>query len=142
MYGTIVVGIDDSVQSQGAIETAKNLAKVSGDAVLVVHLQPEAAMGKAGIVTIEPSSDAQNIVATAVDYLHGEGVTASGELHRVLTQNIGEGLLEVAAGHSAGLLVIGTRGRGDTASMLLGSVAHDVIHQSTLPVIIVPDQRK
>ncbi len=72
--------------------------------------------------------------------LAAAGVPATGEMHRELEVGIGGALIDVAKSHQAGLIVVGTRGRSNVTSMLLGSVAHEVVHKSTLPVLVVPEK--
>ena len=85
--------------------------------------------------------DAQHLVNRYVAQLTAAGVPATGEVHRELATGIGGAMIDVALAHQAGLLVVGTRGRSDLTSMLLGSVAHEVVHKSTLPVLVVPEEQ-
>jgi nucleotide-binding universal stress UspA family protein len=45
-------------------------------------------------------------------------------------------ILDAAKEHGAGLIVMGSRGHSDLAILLLGSVAHKVLHLSGCPVLI------
>ena len=72
--------------------------------------------------------------------LAAAGVPATGEVRRERENGMGDTLIDVAKGHQAGLIVVGTRGRSNVTSMLLGSVAHEVVHKSMLPVLVVPEK--
>jgi nucleotide-binding universal stress UspA family protein len=101
---------------------------------MVVH------QAKGSPFTTESRDEAQHLVDRCVARLSEAGISATGEIHRELEIGIGGALIDVAQSHQAGLIVIGTRGRSDIVSMLLGSVAHEAVHKSPLPVLVVPEK--
>jgi nucleotide-binding universal stress UspA family protein len=61
-----------------------------------------------------------------------------------LTQEVVEGhaakvLLDAATGSD--LLVVGSRGHGEFAGALLGSISQHVVSHAPCPVVVVPDSR-
>lgn len=46
------------------------------------------------------------------------------------------GIVAAAARAGCDAIVLASRGRGDVASLLLGSVTHDVLAQATIPVVV------
>ena len=139
MFGTIVIGVDGSGHAGHAVQTVARIAADTKDKVVVFHgvvVLP----AKGTTYVTESRDDAQHLVDRCVAQLTSAGVSATGEVHRELAAGIGGALIDVAVSHQAGLIVVGTRGRSDVASMLLGSVAHEVVHKSPLPVLVVPEK--
>jgi len=139
MFGTIVIGVDDSGHADHAVQAVAKIAAETKDKVVVFHGVP-VHQAKGTTYTTEARSDAQHLVGRFVAQLTAAGVPATGEVHRELATGIGGALVDVALRCQAGLIVVGTRGRSDVMSMLLGSVAHEVVHKSPLPVLVVPEK--
>lgn len=139
MFGTIVLGFDESQHANLAAEKVKALAKAQGDKVLIVHVQPLINPGRGGPVVAEGGDEAHHVLDAAVADFRAAGLDTSGQLHRGATDQVGQILIDVAAEAGAGLIAVGTRGRSDAQSMILGSVAHQVIHRSPVPVLVVRD---
>lgn len=139
MFGTIVLGIDESQHAAGAADNARELAKATGDSVVVVHVETVMNYGRGGAMVTEEPEEAHHLVEAQLAALREAGVTATGKVYRATEDHVARVLLEAATEAGAGLIVVGTRGRSDAASMLLGSVAHDIIHKAEIPVLVVRD---
>ncbi len=139
MFGTIVVGVDESGHADHAVQAVARMAAETGDAVLVFHgvvLHPS----RAQPYTTETRDDAQLLVDRYVKQLTDAGVAAAGLVHREVETGVGGAMIDIALEHKAGLIAVGTRGRSDLVSLVLGSVAHEVVHKSSLPVLVVPEK--
>ena len=56
--------------------------------------------------------------------------------HRIFAGHVTKLVVETAHDHGAGVIVLGSRGHGDLSALLLGSVAHKVIHLADRPVLV------
>ena len=137
---SVVVGVDDSDRSTATIASAARFAAALGtdlDVVFVSHVpatmlavlagvpsaaddlvtaQREAVWGK-----LRATLESLSVSATAVDL---EGYPA-------------DELVDYASRTQAELLVVGSRGRGDLASLVLGSTSHRVVNHAPCDVLVV-----
>jgi nucleotide-binding universal stress UspA family protein len=68
--------------------------------------------------------------------LEEAGIKARAELRSAMNGGVARILTNLAEDLDAGLIVMGSHGRGDLAALVLGSVAHKVLHLSQRPVLI------
>ena len=136
----IVVGGDGSEASQAGLRWAVEEATprhAAVEAVMAWHPSYVGATPFAPIPIdtgdIEAATKAE--LDRLVDALEADGLPAPVE--RVVVRGSAAGsLVEQAKG--ADLLVVGTRGHGGFAGLLLGSVSQQVAHHAPCPVVIVP----
>ena len=136
MFDRIVLAVNGSEHSDRAAEAAAEVARGGTTEVLVLHFQELGAAGRAGPIPLEGSSSAADLVNRVTGELRDRGVKARGKAYAVLTSDVAPQIISEAADFGAGLIVMGTRGRSDFASLLLGSVAHKVIHHAQCPVLV------
>ncbi len=138
----IVVGIDGSPTSEEALRWAFDEAKLAGAELVVLHgwsypypLWRAEADGPRD----EMKLDALRQLEASIDSLG----TRSGEgeitVHaRLVEEGAAKALIDEAA--DADLVVVGSRGRGGFASLLLGSVSRAVVQHAPCPVAVIRHQ--
>jgi nucleotide-binding universal stress UspA family protein len=88
-------------------------------------------------MSAESRDDASESVDAAVETLIQAGVKAHGTVRDTVFGYAAREIVNDAQEHGAGVIVMGSRGRGDLAGLVLGSTAHKVIHLADRPVLIV-----
>lgn len=131
----IVVGVDGSPASTGALTWAVRQASLTGAVVEAVTAWQFPAMY--GEYTIDAGTDwqanAQTIQDMAVKETLGDEATAL--VRRVVQGHSARVLLDAAVG--AELLVVGSRGHGGFTGMLLGSVSEQVVAHAPCAVVVI-----
>jgi nucleotide-binding universal stress UspA family protein len=131
----VVVGVDGSDSSIDALGWARRLSDLLDteiDAVTAWHYPPTDAISSVGI-DWNPSIDAAGILADAVRSAFGEDQPAG--LRAVVTEgHPAKVLLDASA--DAEMLVVGSRGHGGFAGMLLGSVSAHCAEHAICPVLV------
>ena len=138
MYDKILVAVDYSEISDRAVLAARDLALLSKGEVWVLHLRERELATRTTVVVADETMDqAQASVAAIVDKLTAAGVKAHGEVRNTMFGYAGREIVDDAIQHGADVIVMGSRGRGDLAGLILGSTAHKVIHLADRPVLVV-----
>ena len=138
MYDKILVAVDHSEISDRALDAARDLALLSEGEVWVLHMREREVAVKTGVSLSDESMDeARAAVAAAVDKLTAAGVKAYGDVGTTLFGYAARNIVDDAKEHDVDVIVMGSRGRGDLAGLILGSTAHKVIHLADRPVLIV-----
>ena len=138
MYDRILLAVDHSEISDRAVAAARDLAVLSKGEVWVLHLREREMGAKTGALVVdETTADANEAVAASVEVLTQAGVKAHGEVRNTIFGFAAREIVNDAIEVDADVIVMGSRGRGDIAGLLLGSTAHKVIHLSDRPVLVV-----
>jgi nucleotide-binding universal stress UspA family protein len=136
--GRIVVGVDGSETSRQALAWAVDEAARRDATVEAVHAWhlPYAEGFAFTSSAFDPTlyeSAARDVLTADIAAVEG----AAAVVEPVVVHGAAAPmLLERAAG--ADLLVVGTRGRGGFAGLLLGSVSHQLVQHAPCPVVVVP----
>ena len=137
MYERVLAAVDHSEVSERVLAAARDLASLSKGEVWVVHLREREVIPRMGLVPAESDADAESAVRSAVDSLTQAGVRAHAVVRDTIFGHAAREIIEDAREHEADVIVMGSRGRGDLAGLVLGSTAHKVIHLADRPVLVV-----
>ena len=134
---TILVGIDDSPNARRALRWALDHAH-DDDRIVAVHVWHMPPVGGFDATFLDPAvfeegarQEAHDVVAEVVTEAEAGRVEI-----RVISGHASGVLVE--EGRDADLLVMGSRGRGGFAGLVLGSVTTGVVNHASCPVVVVP----
>jgi nucleotide-binding universal stress UspA family protein len=138
VYDKILLAVDHSEISDRAVMAARDLAVLSKGEVWVLHLREREVAPKTGVMPADETTDeASAAVAASVEVLTQAGVKAHGEVRNTIFGYAAREIVNDAREVGADVIVMGSRGRGELAGLVLGSTAHKVIHLSDRPVLVV-----
>ena len=143
----IVVGVDRSEEAANALRFALEEAKLRNAKLRVVHAWRYGTLGTSGATGIEgfytPAvgadvNDVREAAEQALEKTLREPLADSDsvEIERRVVEGPPASVL-VDESRDADLLVVGSRGHGGFAELLLGSVSQHVSHHAACPVVIV-----
>lgn len=149
---TIVVAIDDSPAADAAADAGLDLANALGSPVYFIHAasplaedvydQREDQFGGPTEAEIAAHDD---LLAAAAERASQTGVEcdvrlipeASDLMSQTRNADLAAAIADIAEGLEAGMIVVGSRGRGVFTGAVLGSVSLNLIKVATVPVLVV-----
>ena len=138
----LLVGVDGSAASLAALDVAADVAAMLGGSLSVLHVFehvrpfPVARRGEQGSEGHEGVRDrALELLEASARDIRQRGVGVQVVLR---SGDPAPTLLDLADDVDADLVVVGTRGRGGPADLLLGSVARTVADGARRPTLVVP----
>jgi nucleotide-binding universal stress UspA family protein len=132
MFEKILLAVDGSEHSEQATAAASEIATGSAGAVHVLHVH------EAGLVLpVETNTEAQAVVDQAIKQLEADGLEVSGQAVSARAGSVAPTIIDAARSFGCDLIVMGTRGLSDFTGLLVGSIAHKVIHHADCPVLVV-----
>jgi nucleotide-binding universal stress UspA family protein len=140
----VIVGYDGSEGAKLALRVAAGEAKAHGVGLTILAVWHPASVNAAGVAfTTMPDS---NFSTELADAMHSVLEDAKALVHGYAPELQPETLLVEGqaaaelcrASSEASRLVVGQRGHGAVAELILGSVSHQCVLHSHCPVLVVP----
>lgn len=144
----IVVGVDYSEGAKAALRFALAEAQLRRATLRVVHAWQYGYVGALGVEGSYPMvggdiKELHDAAETALDATLRESIPETNpvQIERRVVEGRAAAVL-IGESRGADLLVVGSRGHGGFAGLLLGSVSQQCAHHATCPVVVVHRTRE
>ncbi len=143
MFHHVLVPLDGSPRAEQALPVAARIARATGGSVLLVQVLSPLIDYGGGLAPVPLMNDQviESELTTATTYLK---VLAASPLLAGINTSIevsfglpAQCLMAVAQAHQIDLVVLCSHGRTGFTRWALGSVAHRLVHQSSVPVLVL-----
>lgn len=142
----VLVGTDGSASAGRAVALAAEIARTFDATLHIVNVlegygPADEALECAPTSGEAPSFETVSSTATALLRQARERAAALGAKRieiETRTGPVAETLLEIARDESADTIVVGKRGHGRVAGLLLGSVSQKIVCEAFCPVVVTP----
>ena len=133
---TYLVGLDRSEPARAALTWARAVA-TADESIIVLHASPSALLGYEPIAGVPPVPvPAQPVSDDDLEQVLAE-LNDSRLSGRTTTDDAGRALVDAAGELGPEVTVVVGHGGSSKASLLVGSVAHYVVHHTDSPVVVV-----
>jgi nucleotide-binding universal stress UspA family protein len=141
--GRIVVGVDGSTHSEAAINWAVRMAKGMGSEVVAVFAIATPVYFDGGYMAPVPppqlDPEWRAAMKTEFEGQWCKQLRDAGVRYRTVMEDgrPAEVIAQVADSVDADVIVVGRRGRGGVAELVLGSVSHALVLHSKRPILVI-----
>jgi nucleotide-binding universal stress UspA family protein len=143
MFRRLLIAFDGSPFAQRALDESIDLARANNGRLTVIAVVPEPfvwSLGSGYEVAVnldELRRQVERDYRTMLDDA-AHTVPADVPVTKILKHGAAaSAIVGEARANDHDLIVMGSRGRGDLRSLLLGSVSHHVLHASPVPVLVI-----
>lgn len=137
MYTRILVPVENSAYDAAIIEHVGRLAKLCGASIVIIHVADGWVARNIRQLSLRESEEMKEdraYIEKVADTLEAQGL----EVEAVLASgDPGQEICEAAARERCDLIAMSTHGHKLLNDMLRGSVANNVRHNTTVPVLLV-----
>jgi nucleotide-binding universal stress UspA family protein len=134
----IAVGVDGSPHASRAVLFAADLARRTGDEVVVIHAL--GLLAHRGEEVEVPPPGYRGEIEERMAREWSRPLVEAEVAHRCLVVDGPpvDGLLAAARAEGAAVIVVGRRGSGSSIGLPIGSTSQQLAHRSDIPVVVVP----
>lgn len=139
----VVVGVDGSQHAAHAVQWAVRMAKAMGSEVIAVFVVTPPVYFDAGYgmpnVPIQYDKEWRQEMKKELDETWCKPLAEAGVTYRTVMDDgrAASVIISIAEAEDADLVLVGRRGRGGMAELLLGSVSHELVLHCKRPVLVI-----